>query len=284
MTRRFRLVDVFGESPLKGNPLAVVIDSEGLTTDDMLEITRWLNFSETTFLVPPDEPEADYRVRIFTLAGELLFAGHPTLGTCHVWQSVSGEASNEITQQCGAGLVRLRRSGDSIMFAAPPLMREGPVDEGDLARFAAILGIQPASVVSAWWVDNGPGWVGLQLGDADVVLGLEPDLSRDPGEGEVDIGVVGFYPPGSECDVEVRAFFSDHRGRLLEDPVTGSLNASLAQWLIREGTLPGSYVAGQGTRLDRRGRVRVESDDEGAVWIGGRVFDIVTGGIPGFGQ
>jgi PhzF family phenazine biosynthesis protein len=284
MTRRFRLVDVFGESPLKGNPLAVVIDSEGLTTDDMLEITRWLNFSETTFLVPPDEPEADYRVRIFTLAGELLFAGHPTLGTCHVWQSVSGETSNEITQQCGAGLVRLRRSGDSIMFAAPPLMREGPVDEGDLARFAAILGIQPASVVSAWWVDNGPGWVGLQLGDADMVLGLEPDLSRDPGEGEADIGVVGFYPPGSECDVEVRAFFSDHRGRLLEDPVTGSLNASLAQWLIREGTLPGSYVAGQGTCLDRRGRVRVESDDEGAVWIGGRVFDIVTGDMTGFRQ
>lgn len=261
-----------------GNPLAAVVDSEGLSTDDMLEITRWLGFSETTFLVPADEPEADYRVRIFTLSGELPFAGHPTLGTCHVWQSVSGETTEDITQQCGAGLVRLRRSGDWILFEAPPLIRDGPVGESDLARFTAILGIEPSSVVSARWVDNGPGWVGLQLGDAEAVVGLEPDLSRDPGEGEeVDIGVVGMYPQGSECVVEVRAFFSDHRGHLLEDPVTGSLNASLAQWLTANGTLPGSYVASQGTRLDRRGRVRVETDDQGAIWIGGRVFDIVTG-------
>jgi PhzF family phenazine biosynthesis protein len=277
MTRRFRLVDVFGETPLMGNPLAVVVDSEGLSTDDMLEITRWLGFSETTFLVPADEPEADYRVRIFTLSGELPFAGHPTLGSCHVWQSVSGEATEDITQECGVGLVRLRRSGDSILFEAPPLIRDEPVGESDLARFTAILGIEPSSVVSAQWVDNGPGWVGLQLGDGDAVVGLEPDLSRDPGEGEVDIGVVGTYPQGSECAIEVRAFFSDHRGRLLEDPVTGSLNASLAQWLTGDGTLPGSYVASQGTRLDRRGRVRVETDGLGAIWIGGRVFDIVTG-------
>jgi PhzF family phenazine biosynthesis protein len=277
MTRRFRLVDVFGEGPLMGNPLAVVVDSEGLSTDDMLDITRWVGFSETTFLVPADEPEADYRVRIFTLAGELPFAGHPTLGTCHVWQSVSGETTHDITQQCGASLVRLRRAGDLILFEAPPLIRDGPVGEDDLVRFTAILGIEPSSVVSARWVDNGPGWVGLQLGDADTVLGLEPDLSRDPGEGEVDLGVVGRYPQGSDCAVEVRAFFSDHRGRLLEDPVTGSLNASLAQWLTGNGTLPGSYVASQGTRLDRRGRVRVETDDRGAIWIGGRVFDVVTG-------
>jgi PhzF family phenazine biosynthesis protein len=284
MEKRFRLVDVFGENRLAGNPLAVVVDSEGLSTEDMFDITRWLDFSETTFLVPPDDPRADYRVRIFTLAGELPFAGHPTLGTCHVWRNVSGSTSDQIVQQCGAGLIRLRRSGASLLFEAPPLIRDGPVGDADLARFTAILGIEPSSVVSACWVDNGPGWVGLQLGDADAVLELEPDLSRGTGEGDVDIGVVGMYPAGSECDVEVRAFFSDHRGRLLEDPVTGSLNASLAQWLTRDGTLPGSYVASQGTRLGRRGRVRVETDDHGAVWIGGQVLDVVTGHLQTRGQ
>lgn len=264
---------------MTGNPLAVVVDSEGLSADDMLEITRWLDFSETTFLIPSQESTANYRVRIFTLAGELPFAGHPTLGTCHVWSSMADEIAGEIIQECGAGLVRLRRDGESIFFEAPPLLREGPVDDADLARFTAVLGVEPSSVIATSWVDNGPGWVGLLLESADAVLDLEPDLSRDPGEGAVDIGVIGMYPAGSECACEVRAFFSDQRGRLLEDPVTGSLNASLAQWLVGDGTLAASYVASQGTRLSRRGRVRVETDDSGAVWIGGRVFDIVTGRI-----
>lgn len=279
MSRRFRLVDVFGENTLQGNPLAVVVDSDGLSTGQMQEITRWLGFSETTFLGPPEIPGADYRVRIFTLAGELPFAGHPTLGTCHVWVGLSPGEPSEITQECGAGLVRLRRRDGLLSFEAPPLVRQGPVDEEDLARFTAVLGIDRSAVVSASWVDNGPGWVGLLLEDADAVLALEPDLSRDPGEGPLDIGVVGKYPAGSDRAVEVRAFFSDQLGRLHEDPVTGSLNASLAQWLVGEGSLPGSYVAGQGTRLGRRGRVVVEADDDGGIWIGGQVSDVVTGHI-----
>ncbi|MGB8359870.1 MAG: PhzF family phenazine biosynthesis protein [Acidimicrobiia bacterium] len=279
MSRRFRLVDVFGERSLQGNPLAVVIDSDGLSTDEMLEITRWLGFSETTFLGPPETPDADYRVRIFTLAGELPFAGHPTLGTCHVWADLSADEPPEMTQECGAGLVRLRRRDGLLSFEAPPLIRQGPVDEDDLARFTAVLGIDRSAVVSASWVDNGPGWVGLLLGDADAVLALEPDVSRDTGEGPLDIGVVGKYPAGSGRAVEVRGFFSDDMGHLREDPVTGSLNASLAQWLVGEGILPGSYVAGQGTRVGRRGRVVVETDDVGGIWIGGRVSDVVTGHI-----
>lgn len=279
MSRRFRLVDVFGERPLQGNPLAVVIDSDGLSTDEMSEITRWLGFSETTFLGPPKTEEADYRVRIFTLAGELPFAGHPTLGTCHVWTGLSADEPSEMTQECGAGLVRLRRRDGLLSFEAPPLIRQGPVDEQDLARFTAVLGIDRSTVVSASWVDNGPGWVGLLLGDADAVLALEPDVSRDTGNGPLDIGVVGKYPAGSARAVEVRGFFSDDMGRLREDPVTGSLNASMAQWLVGEGILPGSYVAGQGTRVGRRGRVVVETDDVGGVWIGGRVSDVVTGHI-----
>lgn len=277
MKRRFRLVDVFGERSLTGNPLAVVIDSEGLTSEQMLEITRWLNFSETTFLLRAETPGADYKVRIFTLVGELPFAGHPTLGTCHVWQSLSGEPQDVIVQECGAGLVSLRPGEGSFAFSAPALIREGPVDEDDLAELLAVLGIAVDDVVDARWVDNGPGWVGILLEDADRVLGLVPDFTRRRGTAPLDIGVVGMYPEGAECRYEVRAFFSGSHGEMVEDPVTGSLNASLAEWLIAAGRVEPPYVAAQGTRLGRKGRVLISADADGSVWVGGRVFDVVAG-------
>ena len=276
MDRRFRLVDVFGERPLTGNPLAVVIDSEGLSTDEMLEITRWLNFSETTFLAPPESSGTDYKVRIFTLAGELPFAGHPTLGSCHVWQSLADGSRDEIVQECGAGLVTLRRSGDRISFEAPELIRQGKVDSAELEEVALVLGIDPSDILAARWVDNGPGWLGVLLEDVDAVRALEPDFSRHPRNAALDIGVVGMYPEGSEFLYEVRAFFSGAHGEMHEDPVTGSLNASVAQWLIPDRGLKTPYVVRQGTALGRSGRVHI-SGDSGSVWVGGSVFDIVDG-------
>lgn len=274
--RRFRLVDVFGERRYSGNPLAVVADSDGLAADEMLEITRWIGFSETTFLSPPNSPEADYKVRIFTLAGELPFAGHPTLGSCHVWQSLAGDAREEIVQECGAGLVRLRRSQDLISFEAPPLIRDGSVDTEELADLANVLGVDVAEIRAARWIDNGPGWVGIMLEDAEAVRSLQPDFSRS-GRGEkLDIGVVGMCPEGSACRYEVRAFFSGARGEMLEDPVTGSLNASVAQWLIDEDRVKTPYVAEQGAALGRSGRIHI-SGDRDSVWVGGRVFDVAAG-------
>jgi PhzF family phenazine biosynthesis protein len=280
MDRRFRLVDVFGERPLTGNPLAVVIDSDGLDTGEMLEITRWLGFSETTFLQPAADPAADYGVRIFTLAGELPFAGHPTLGSCHVWQSLADESLDEIVQECGAGLVRLRRSDDRLAFEAPDLIRDGPVDEVEVAELALVLGVEMSDIVATRWVDNGPGWLGVLLRDADVVLSLQPDFSAHPRSESLDIGVVGMYPEGSEFRYEVRAFFSGERGEMLEDPVTGSLNASVAQWLLAEGSVETPYVASQGTMLGRSGRIHISGDAD-SVWVGGRVFDVVGGSLSG---
>lgn len=278
MGRRFRMVDVFGSGPVSGNPLAVVHDAEDLSTDEMLAITRWLNLSETVFLVPPSTSEADYRVRIFTLRGELPFAGHPTLGSCHAWlEAGGGPRSEEIVQECGAGLVRLR-SGERLAFAAPPLVRTGPVSPDVLANVAGVLGIEDADVVAAEWVDNGPGWVGVLIDDHQRVLSLRPDVTRSRDDNPLDIGVVGPHPKGGDVDFEVRAFFSDALGRLVEDPVTGSLNASLGQWLIGSGRAPSSYIAAQGTVLGRAGRAHISSDGSD-VWVGGSTVTVVSGEI-----
>jgi PhzF family phenazine biosynthesis protein len=277
MDRRLRLVDVFGTRALAGNPLPVFIDTEGLSTEEMLEITRWLDFSETTFLFPPTVEGADYAVRIFTPAGELPFAGHPTLGSGHVWQTLADESRDQIVQECGAGLVKLRRTGDLISFQAPPLVRDGAVDTAELEELAAVLGVDVDEVVAARWVDNGPGWVGLLLGSAETVLGVEPDFSRYDGDHPLDIGIVGLYPEGFEFAYEVRAFFTGGRGEMREDPVTGSLNASVAQWLIDEGRAEPPYLASQGARMGRSGRVSIATDADGSVWVGGRVFEIVDG-------
>lgn len=274
----FRQVDVFGSAPLGGNPVAVVHDAADLTTEQMQAFTRWTNLSEATFLLPPDFPEADYRVRIFTLAGELPFAGHPTLGTCHAWLEAGGRPAGEVVvQECGAGLVHVRRSAGRLAFAAPPLVRSGPADEEVVVEVAATLRIPRSDVLEARWVDNGPGWLGVRLADAAAVVALEPQAS--PGPLAKDIGVVGLHSPGSDCTYEVRAFFADEHDRLREDPVTGSLNASLAQWLLETGLVGAPYLAAQGQRLGRRGRIHIERDDGGQVWVGGATATVVTGQV-----
>lgn len=274
----FQIIDVFGSDAFTGNPVAVVHDAQGLTTDEMMSITRWLNLSETTFLLPPTTDEADYRVRIFTLRGELPFAGHPTLGTCHAWLSSGGSPGREmVIQECGIGMVSLRRQ-ELLSFAAPPQIRSGPVDEQFLADVAAVLGIDAGTIVDAEWVDNGPGWVGILLRDHESVLDLVPDIGRSGRSGQLDIGVVAPHRDGGDVDFEVRAFFSDDKLQLVEDPVTGSVNASLAQWLIRSGRAPASYVAAQGTAIGRAGRIYVDNDGTD-IWVGGRTVTHVSGEI-----
>ncbi len=278
MSRPFQIIDVFGSSAFSGNPVAVVHHAEGMATDEMTAITRWMNLSETTFLLEPAEEEADYRVRIFTLRGELPFAGHPTLGSCHAWLSAGGTPKSEvIVQECGLGLIRLKR-GSSLSFAAPPLVRSGRVDGGFVDQVAAVLGISPTAIIAAEWVDNGPGWVGILLEDSEAVLALEPDLRRYSGTEPLDIGVIAPHPDGSEIDFEVRAFFADDKNQFIEDPVTGSLNASLAQWLIGSGLAPASYTAAQGTAMGRAGRIHI-TRHESDVWVAGSTSTLVTGEI-----
>jgi len=278
MIRRFQQIDVFGAQPFSGNPLAVVIDAEDLSSEKMQQVTRWMNLSETAFLLPPTSNKADYRVRIFTLTHELPFAGHPTLGSCHAWLATGGspKRSDRIIQECEAGLVQIKRD-ESLAFAAPPLLRSGPVSEEFIEQLASILGIDRGQIIDAQWADNGPGWVAVLLEDADSVLSVEPDFSQYSGESSLDIGLVGPYPQGSECAFEVRAIFSDEHGRMVEDPVTGSLNASLAEWLISAGRAKAPYTVSQGTRLGRQGRPRIKQDDEGRIWVEGSTFTCIDG-------
>ena len=316
MSHPFRQVDVFSPVPTSGNPVAVVHDADGLTDDQMAAFARWTNLSETTFLLAPTDAGrdggADYRVRIWTPGGELPFAGHPTLGTAHAWLEAGGAPRGEgVVQECGVGLVRLRRStvgqgqgqgqgqqqeqGEGraeeprqrLAFAAPPLLRSGAVDAADLAQIARSLRIDVSDIVRSAWVDNGPGWVAVQLRDAETVLGLDPDLVA---MGDLELGVVGEYAPGgagtgvagtygpgaTEPAVEVRAFVPSIG--VGEDPVTGSLNAGIAQWLGGD-VLPSSYVASQGTVLGRSGRVHVEKLPDGEVWVGGDTVTTIVGQV-----
>lgn len=347
LSRAFAEVDVFTSVPYRGNPLAVVADAEGLTTEEMQRFASWTNFSETTFLLEPTSATvdqanqsgqtnqadtADYRVRIFTPDRELPFAGHPTLGSCRVWLDQGGvpRRPGVIVQECGAGRVTVRAgnsprndpgnsprndpgssSGDSppaggppgvaprprndpgsssddspgnnrLAFAAPPLVRSGPVSAEDLAAACAILGIDPdapdSPVVGSNWVDNGPPWMGILLRSAEEVLGLRPDTSAAANPHGLFIGVVGPHAPGGPADFEVRAFFP-LRGTLAEDPVTGSLNASLGQWLTAAGHATAPYTASQGAALGRDGRVYIEQDPDGTVWVGGEVVTCVRGTV-----
>jgi PhzF family phenazine biosynthesis protein len=272
VTRPFCQVDVFGSAPYRGNPLAVVLDGEGLSTGQMQRFAHWMNLSETTFVLPPSGEGADYQVRIFTPVAELPFAGHPTLGTCHAWLEAGGtpHRAGVIVQQCGAGLVTLRRTSDGLAFAAPPVLRDGPVDEGMLAHIAAVLRIDRAAIVDASWADNGPGWVAVMLASAEAVLAVRP------GAVDLDLGLVGAYPPGSPAAFEVRAFFPKD-GVTTEDPVTGSLNASLAAWLLSSGYAQAPYVASQGTVLGRAGRVHISRDPGGTIWVAGATVTCITG-------
>jgi PhzF family phenazine biosynthesis protein len=280
--RDYSVVDVFGETPYSGNPVAVVLDGEGLSSEQMQRLAAWTNLSETTFVLPPTVPDADYRVRIFTPVLELPFAGHPTLGTCHAWlRARSGEDGSQephggeasVVQECAAGLVRLRVRAERIAFAAPPLLREGPVrDERLLQHVADVLRIERAAIVDAEWADNGPGWVAVMLEHAEAVLAMRP------GYVDLDLGVVGPYPPGSPQAFEVRAFFPKD-GATVEDPVTGSLNAAIAPWLLRSGRAQSPYVVSQGTALGRSGRVHVSREDDGTIWVGGAAVTCVTGQV-----
>lgn len=268
----FRQVDVFSTEPLLGNPVAVVHDADGLSDEQMAAFARWTNLSETTFLLSPTHATADYRLRIFTPGGELPFAGHPTLGSAHAWLETGGRPKGEpIVQECAVGLVRVQRT-ERLAFAAPPLIRSGPVDDADLDRIVRALRIARAEVLDSQWVDNGAGWVAVRLRDADAVLALSPDFGAFDG---LDIGVVGLYPPGGEVLAEVRGFAPD--AGIPEDPVTGSLGAGLAQWLSGSGTLPPSYVAAQGTALGRAGRVHIDTDADGTIWVGGATLTTISG-------
>jgi PhzF family phenazine biosynthesis protein len=274
-TLSFRQVDVFSAVAFKGNPLAVIAEADGLDDARMQAIANWTNLSETTFLTRPQTPAADYRVRIFTPQRELPFAGHPTLGSCHVWLALGGQPKDDVViQECGAGLVRIKRDGARLAFAAPPLKRSGAVASDLKASIARSLGIAEDAIKAAQWVDNGPGWVAVLLGSRREVLELRQDPSALPGQ---SLGVVAPWDPahdGDEVQFEVRAFM----GRCDEDPVTGSLNASLAQWLIGAGLAPKCYVAAQGTVLGRAGRVHVAAlgDD---IWIGGDIAAGIAGTI-----
>jgi PhzF family phenazine biosynthesis protein len=276
MRRRFREVDVFTAVPLLGNPLAVVHDATGLSDAQMAAVARWTNFSETTFLLPPTDAAADYRVRIFTPGGELPFAGHPTLGSCWAWLAAGGvpKSAGMVVQQCGVGLVRVRSGASGrLAFAAPPLVRSGPVDEALLAQIAAALGVTRDDFVDHQWVDNGPGWCAVMLRSAAQVLALKPDWAA---LGKTKLGLVGRHAEGHNAMFEVRAF-APGLG-VNEDPVTGSLNAALALWLIGAGLAPQAYVAAQGAALGRAGRVHVQREG-GATWIGGDVVALVEGTI-----
>jgi PhzF family phenazine biosynthesis protein len=257
-----------------GNGLAVVHDAEELSDDEMQLFAHWTNLSETTFLVSPTSPEADYRVRIFTPGGELPFAGHPTLGSCHAWLEAGGRprAAGMVMQECGVGLVAVQRGADRLAFAAPPLLRTGPIDEETLAMVLQRLQLDPSEVVDAQWVDNGPGWVAVLLRDADAVLRVRPAPMDEK------IGVVGFHPSGTDAAIEVRAFFGVD-GATREDPVTGSLNASVAQWLLGSGRVTAPYVATQGGAMGRAGEVSVTQDGDGTIWVGGTTTTYITGTV-----
>jgi PhzF family phenazine biosynthesis protein len=273
--RQFRQVDVFTEEAFLGNPVAVVHGADDLTDDEMRRFAARTNLSETTFLLSPADERADYRVRIFTPSRELPFAGHPTLGTAHAWLEAGGPPARQdlIVQECGVGLVPVRRSPHGhLAFKAPPLIRSGPVDEALLTEVAAALGIKHADIVDAQWADNGPGWLAVELASADAVLSLRPGVLSH------EVGVFGPYPPGSPEAFEVRAFTTLIGGHG-EDPVTGSLNASLAVWLLSSGKATAPYTASQGTALGRRGRVRVTADPDGAVWIGGGTHTLISGSV-----
>lgn len=303
-TRPFAQVDVFSPVPYLGNPLAVILDATDLTDADLQRIARWTNLSETTFVLPPTVGDADYRVRIFTPDGELPFAGHPTLGTARAWLQAGGVPAGErIVQECAAGLIEVRRTAggasggaadevpagaadgtareaareERLAFAAPPLRREGPLEAADVERLARAIGVEPAAVRDHYWADNGPGWQVLELGSAAEVLALEVDPAR---LGGTKLGVVGAHPGSGDDSTgapryEVRAFLPGGR----EDPVTGSLNAGIAQRMVARGGMPQQWTARQGTALGREGRIELTRDGDGTLWVGGATVVTVAGSM-----
>lgn len=274
MKRRFHQLDVFSAKPLLGNPLAVVHAASGISDATMAAFARWTNLSETTFLLPPSDPAADYHVRIWTPGGELPFAGHPTLGSCHAWLANGGRPKEPgtVVQQCGVGLVRIRQSRGRLAFGAPPRRRTGPLDAALLARICEGIGVAGSDVLHHQWVDNGPGWCAVMLRSAAQLLAVKPKWPVLDG---IKLGLVGAHAAGHDAQFELRALIG---GGNYEDPVTGSLNASVAQWLIEAGLAPASYVAAQGTALQRAGRVYLEKSGD-TVWVGGDVAICIEGEV-----
>lgn len=270
------LVDVFCSSGMSGNPLGVVRDAQGLDEAQMLALTQWLGFSETTFLLPPASPEADYAVRIFYPAGELPFAGHPTLGSCHAWLKAGGRPKRKgvVVQECGVGLVEIRLDGGQMAFKSPPLIRTGPLDERELAEALRVTGADPASVVEGVHIANGPNWQLLRLKSAADVLAAEPAAKAPIG---TDIGLAGPIAGGGQADWELRAFFANQHGAIVEDPVTGSFNAGVAMHLFEHGLAKGSYTAAQGRKTGADGRIQLTQDADGSVWVGGNCTTIARG-------
>ncbi|MCQ2000650.1 PhzF family phenazine biosynthesis protein [Arthrobacter zhaoxinii] len=273
--RWFKQVDVFGTKPYLGNPVAVVLDADGVSDAAMASFARWTNLSETTFVLPPTQDGADYKVRIFTPGGEIPFAGHPTLGTCHAWLEAGNipHYPGVVIQECGVGLVTLHASAGMAAFGAPPLIRSGELEEAVLKQALDALGITRDQVSASNWIDNGPGWLGLLLKDAETVLSLTPDPAA---MGSLAVGVIGPKDDGEETDFEVRAFAPGHG--VPEDPVTGSLNAGLAQWLIGAGLAPERYTVTQGTVLERSGLVRIFTRDR-RIWVGGETTTCIDGTV-----
>lgn len=284
----FRQVDVFGTGACTGNPVAVILDAEDIDEDAMRRFSVWSNLSECTFVLPPTTADADYRVRIFSLAEELPFAGHPTLGTARAWLDAGGtpHTPGTVVQECAAGLIPVRIDRDTLAFGSPPRIRSGPVDADLLTGVLAVLGLDPAHVLDAEWLDNGPGWIGVLLDSARTVLDLRPNAAAHAGDWR--IGVIGPHEDGEETgsagddgdahdpEFEVRAFITDGPGSLREDPVTGSLNAAAAEWLVDSDRASAPYTAAQGTAMGRRGRVHISSAD-GTLWVGGRAEVVLSG-------
>ena len=292
--RRFAQVDVFSAVPFHGNPVAVIVDADGLDEEQMARIANWTNLSETTFILPPADPTADYRLRIFTPHRELPFAGHPTLGSAAAWLDAGGAPKHEdrIVQECGAGLVDIRRSprrsgptdpdsptdptsgsSETLAFAAPDRLRSGRLDDAYVDQIAVALGVDRAEIIGHQWADNGPGWAAVRLSSADQVLALTPDFSAIP---DAKLGVLGAHPDGAEHEYEIRAFVPGVG--VAEDPVTGSLNASVAQWLIGENLAPNSYTATQGTALGRSGVISITAEDD-EIWVGGDTSICIRGTV-----
>jgi len=273
MTHPFSLVDVFANAPFTGNPLAVITGAEGLDSAQMQRIAQWLNLSETTFLLPPEHKDADYKVRIFTLERELPFAGHPTLGTCHTWLAAGGKPKGRhIVQECGAGLINIKRDAQRLAFAAPPRIRSGPLETEKLDEICTLLNLDRADIVDHQWLANGPHWAGVLLKSTEALHAVKP---RGDWPKVVDIAMIA--PGKGEIDWELRAIFSTHTGALIEDPVTGSLNAAAAQWLLESGKATSPYVAAQGICIGRDGRIYVDQVADGTIWIGGQCMTLFEG-------
>jgi PhzF family phenazine biosynthesis protein len=272
--RPFAQVDVFSPTPFRGNPVAVILDAGDLEDADMQRVARWTNLSETTFVLPPVTSAGDYRLRIFTPGGELPFAGHPTLGSAHAWLEWDGtpKVPERLTQECGAGLVEVRRSAGLLSFAAPPTRRSGDIEDEYLEQIIDAFGIDHDQVLAHHWVDNGPGWAVVRLATAHEVLALQPDLARIP---TAMVGAIGAHPDGSEHAFELRTFAPGVG--VAEDPVCGSMNAAVAQWLFRTGAVSGSYRVSQGQRLDRAGDITITADPDGTIWVGGNTNTLFQG-------